>query len=115
MDDINKMWNDFKGLVYSRAIKISEQYPAIDRDDLIGEASVAFMKAIQSYEAMKGAAFSTYLYVVVTRTLSDYIARELSKGMCSASTKRRLWDSGEDFTFVDNGNQMLANLYEQNQ
>lgn len=49
-----------------------------DRDDLLQEAILAFIKAVNRYEEGKGAAFSSFAYAVAKKRILDVV--KLSKG-----------------------------------
>lgn len=49
-----------------------------DRDDLLQEAILAFIKAVNRYDESKGAAFSSFAYAVAKKRILDVV--KLSKG-----------------------------------
>lgn len=49
-----------------------------DRDDLLQEATLAFIKAVNRYDGTKGAAFSSFAYAVAKKRILDVV--KLSKG-----------------------------------
>lgn len=49
-----------------------------DRDDLLQEATLAFIKAVNRYDPRKGAAFSSFSYAVSKKRVLDVV--KLSKG-----------------------------------
>ena len=61
MEFTTELYKAYKGLVYSKAIELSEVY-GVDQEMLISEGMIIFTKATQTFDCERKVAFSTYLY-----------------------------------------------------
>lgn len=71
------LWTDYKGMAYDLAIRLSHKFfERVDVDDLVGEASLAFVEATRSFDPDKASHFSTHFQWCMRHRFRNFLYRE---------------------------------------
>jgi RNA polymerase sigma factor (sigma-70 family) len=71
------LWDDYKGMAYGLAMRLSRAfYNRIDVDDLVGEASIAFVEATKTFNPEKATQFSTHFQWCMRHRIRNFLYRE---------------------------------------
>ena len=75
MVDVEKFLKENRGLVESLVSKFYLDTPKFSRDDLVQEANLATVRAINKFDPSKGNKLSTYVYSSVWRSCRDFVRK----------------------------------------
>lgn len=108
-NELISLWDneDAKNVLYLRmlpsVIKITAPFRSrgisgYDYDDLLQEASLAFAKAVRSYDPNRNASFRTYLWIRVRSHMLNLVKHSKTDSARSLSNTVSLYDSADNDT-----------------
>lgn len=74
MTAMEQTYDDVKQMIFQLA-HLHQKHWGGEKDDIIGEANLAFVKAYKTFDPNKGVLFVTYLHKVITNSLRTYERR----------------------------------------